>query len=192
MIEEREEVVLYGDYACPYSYLAESVVAALRAQDVAVARRGFELRPPGSPLVLTWPDGIEALAGRFGVELNRPPRPVRTRKAHEAAMQAGSRGMHEAMHAAIFRAYFVEGRDIGRIDVLATIAGEIGLDASEMRVVLDVDRWADNVVADRERALALGIDATPVFAIGGRVLTGLDEPARMVERVRRALEETGS
>lgn len=186
-------VELFGDYACPFSYLAERVAQALREEGIGVAHRAFELSPVGMPAV-EWPEGVERIAAEWQVRLRRPARAVRTGKAHEAAKQAAARGAHAAMHDAIFRAHFVDGRDIGRIDVLAMIAAGVGLDASEMRVVLDVDRWADEVAADRMRATRLGIDATPALVVtgaaGSRVLLGLEEPAALIERVREAMEET--
>ena len=191
----QRQVELYGDYACPFSYLAERVVQALLEEGIPVAQRAFELRPAGTA-VMEWPAGVEHVAEQWQVPLRRPVRAVRTGKAHEAAKQAAAKGAHAAMHEAIFRAHFVDGRDIGRIDVLAELAAEVGLDASEMRVVLDVDRWADEVAADRSRATRLGIDATPAFVVpgeaGSRVLLGLEEPAALIERVRRAMEETST
>jgi predicted DsbA family dithiol-disulfide isomerase len=189
----QRRVELYGDYACPFSYLAEQVAQALRSEGVPVAHRAFELRPAGTP-PMEWPAGVEQVAAEWRVALRRPVHGVRTGKAHEAAKQAAAKGAHAAMHEALFRAHFVDGRDIGRIDVLAVIAGEVGLDASEMRVVLDVDRWADEVAADRSLATALGIDATPALVVtgdaGSRVLLGLEAPAALIERVRAAMEET--
>lgn len=191
----QRQVELFGDYACPFSYLAERVAQALRDEGIAVAYRAFELRPAGTA-AMAWPAEAERVAAEWQVPLRRPARAVRTGKAHEAAKQAAAQGAFAALHEALFRAHFVEGRDIGRIDVLAMIAAEVGLDASEMRVVLDVDRWAADVAADRDRALGLGIDATPAFVVtgeaGSRVLLGLEAPAAMIGRVRAAMEETNT
>jgi predicted DsbA family dithiol-disulfide isomerase len=68
------------------------------------------------------------------------------------------------MHAAIYHAYFLEGRDIGRIDVLVAIGTSVGLDATDLRVELDVDRWTERVEADEAEAAALGITGVPAFA----------------------------
>lgn len=165
-------MVTYQDYVCPFCYVAEAPLAQLRSDGVMLERRAFELFPSPMPLARTVPDRAEweqsvvPLAQQFGVEIRWPPQPARTRKAHEAAAHARTHGQLEAMHAAIFRAYFVDGRDIGRIDVLAAIGGEIGLDAGDLRFALDADRWTEQVVAEGRAAAALGIDAVPAFLRG--------------------------
>jgi predicted DsbA family dithiol-disulfide isomerase len=176
-------VVTYQDYVCPFCYVAEAPLARLRADGVRLERRAFELCPSPLPLARAvpdrpaWDEAVAPLATRLGVEIRWPPQPARTRKAHEAAAHARTLGLLEEMHAAIFRAHFVEGRDIGRIDVLAAIGGEIGLDAGDLRFALGADRWTEQVVADGRAAAALGIDAVPAFvrdtAAGVEALLGV-------------------
>src|SRR5690606_30030685 len=121
-------LVVYADYVCPYCYLAEAGVARLRRDGlVSVEGAAFELRPAGTPLPAAdaewmrnaWTRQVEPLARELGVEMSYPAVVTRTRKAHEAAAYARAEGRWEAMHAALYRAYWVEGRDIGRIDVLS-------------------------------------------------------------------------
>ena len=137
-----------------------------------MAIRAYELYPAPVRLPLGGPE-VEAalpLAAALGLEMRRPPMAARTRKAHELARFAAGRGMERAMRAAIFGAYFAEGRDIGRIDVLVEIDAGLGLDASETKVVLDVDTFAAEVMRDGAEARRLGIAGTPALLLG----TGAD------------------
>ena len=81
-----------------------------------------------------------------------------------------------AMREAIFRACFAEGRDVGRIDVLVEIGAALGLDATELKVVLDLDSFGAAVDADQALARRLGIEAVPALIVGGgaeaRLLVG--------------------
>jgi predicted DsbA family dithiol-disulfide isomerase len=67
---------------------------------------------------------------------------------------------------ALYRAYWEEGRDIGRIDVLTEIGAAFGLDATEIRITLDIEGFAEAVARDREAALRLGIQGTPGMIVG--------------------------
>jgi predicted DsbA family dithiol-disulfide isomerase len=181
-------VITYQDYVCPFCYVAEAPLARVRAEGLVLDRRPFELRPPPEPLAdlrspllrHAWEQAVLPLAQRYGVEIREPARSVRTRKAHEAVAFARAQGRTEEMHAAIFRAHFVEGRDIGRIDVLAAIGGEVGLDAGDLMFALNADRWTEQVVGDERAAAALGITAVPAFvrrtAEGVQALFGVRDP----------------
>lgn len=190
---EAAPVVALVDYVCPYCYMAESLLARLREEtDVAVDYRAFELRPPPMPLLdpddpglrRVWRDTIEPLAGSLGVEIRRPPVQPRSRKAHEAAAHARVQGRFDVMRAGLFRAFFVEGRDIGRVDVLLDIGERAGLERAGLKVTLDIDRWAGRVAAEQEAALAAGVDAVPAIVIGEETLVGLPAYDELRERVR--------
>jgi len=166
----EQRYVVFADYVCPFSRLAEAVLSRCRSDGVGIDMAAFELRPPGTPLPRadavhgeSWERLITPLAHELGVMMNRPPVVSRTRKAHEAAAYARSVGRFAELHAAIHAAYWEEGRDIGRIDVLVDIGREIGLDATALRVALDIDQWTDEVERQERWAAQLGVDAVPAY-----------------------------
>jgi predicted DsbA family dithiol-disulfide isomerase len=172
-VRERR-LAVFGDYACPFCYLAETEVARLRAERVIkVEAAAVELRPAGtglpSPEVAwmreAWQQEVEPLAAQLGVEMRYPARVPRTRKAHEAAAFARERGSFQAMHEAVYRAYWQDGRDIGRIDVLIEIGAEVGLDPMELRVELDIDKWAERVDTDAAWAALVGVTGVPAYLL---------------------------
>lgn len=164
-------VILFADFVCPYSYVTEAML--WRLEDEGLVRptyRAFELYPAPAPLRPAagegWMDALAPMAAELGLTLRAPPPPVRTRKAHEAAVFAESKGGGRAMRRALYAAWFANGRDLGRIDVLAEIAGEAGLDLSEAKVVLDVDTFGVEVRAQGAGARRSGVDAVPTLAVG--------------------------
>lgn len=177
----RPRVVVFGDYTCPFSYLAEASLARLRAEGVETEYRAFELRPAPVPrldpasegLRRWWEEEVFPAARALGVEIRYPPGQPRTRKAHEAAAFAREQGRFLEMHEALFRAFFVEGRDIGRIDVLVEVGRDAGFDPAGLKVALDIDRYTERVLADEEEARALGITGTPTFLVGTERVVGL-------------------
>jgi predicted DsbA family dithiol-disulfide isomerase len=183
----QANVRIYFDFVDPLSYVASR---ALGLQDEGGGTGpptdadwvGFELRPPPSPLTLTrdavwterWSSARKA-AARFQLTLRQPELVPWTRKAHELHLLAMVLGVGDAVRAAVFYAYFEGGRDIGRVDVLVEIASVAGLDRTETKAVLDVDRHEADVTAKRLEAQALGVTDVPALSVDGRLVEGFPD-----------------
>jgi len=187
-------VVAFSDFTCPFCYVTEAALRRLEREGLAAPRyAAFELYPAPAPL----PHGPQAedlaaarpLAEALGLALGPPPTVPRTRKAHEAARFAEQKGAGREMREALFAAYFADGRDIGRIDVLVDVGRAVGLDATELKVVLDVDSFSDAVDADRALARRLGIDAVPALVVGGGAGARLVMGAQAEGELRALLAE---
>jgi predicted DsbA family dithiol-disulfide isomerase len=133
--------------------------------------RAFELRPAPAPLIdgdseyirRAWAQSVVPLAEKLGVRIERPQLHARSRKAHEAVSFARERGRFEEMHAAVFDGFFVQGQDIGRIDVLVGIGEALGFDRTELKVALDIDQYTDAVLAEERSAVQAGIVGVPTY-----------------------------
>lgn len=164
-------VVVFSDFACPFSYVTETALRRLAEEvELEIDYRAFPLFPAPEPLPLDagmeWVEALRPLAEEAGVEVRRPGYQSRTGKAHEAARLAEEKGLHGPMRAALFAAYFEGGLDIGRIDVLVDVGERVGLDRTELKVVLDIDRFAEVVERDRAAALRSGVRETPTLVVG--------------------------
>lgn len=188
-------VTLFSDFTCPYSYVTEAGLrrAADRAGEVEVRYRALELYPtPAEPVAPAEEEGWEAavrpLAERLGISLRAPAFRPRTRKAHEAARFADEREVGEAMRDSIYRAYWGEERDIGRVDVLMEIAASLGLDPIDLKIALDIDRYAEAVVHDLRLAERLHVPGAPTLFIGtgpaATILVGAQSPEALDEALR--------
>jgi predicted DsbA family dithiol-disulfide isomerase len=164
-------VLVFSDFTCPFCYVSETMLRSLAGPEaLALSYRAYELHPLGTelPAPAPWPEALTAIAEPLALPAGKPGFRTRTRKAHELAYLAEEGGRGEAAREAIFRAYWRDGRDIGRIDVLMEVASEIGLDPGLAKVTLDVDRFAPHVERDREAAARLGVEAVPaaIFGVG--------------------------
>ncbi len=178
-MNERAQVVFYFDYVDPGSYVTDVQLVRLLRPEVEVARYPFELRPPpedlmdpGSPEWRTYRQSVTELAAAVKLGLASPDFMPWTRKAHELRLHAAEKGLDGPIHDALFKARFEDRADIGRVDVLVGLAVGLGLDLTETKAVLDVDRYADRVAELRRLAEAEGVERTPTVHIGSERLEG--------------------
>jgi predicted DsbA family dithiol-disulfide isomerase len=91
---------------------------------------------------------------------------------------------------ALFSAYFVEGRDVGRHDILAEIASEVGLPSVEARAFLDSDGGQKEVKEEELKGLKLGLQGVPFFVLNGvPAFSGAQMPQVFLEVFQEALAQ---
>jgi predicted DsbA family dithiol-disulfide isomerase len=95
-----------------------------------------------------------------------------SRLAQELGKWADTQPGGEAIHDALFRAYFVETRNIGDPAVLVEIAKQVGLSAEAAAEVLDKRTFQDAVDEDWKRSRQYGITGVPTFVAGGYGVVG--------------------
>jgi predicted DsbA family dithiol-disulfide isomerase len=164
--------------------------------EIEVVWRAFELRPEPVPtldpggeyLQRAWSNSVYPLAERLGVTMKLPPVQPRSRLAHEAAHWARRQGRFHDYHAAVFRAFFERGEDIGNLEVLTSLAAGLGLNHDSLRRALESREDERSVLDDEREAEALGVSGVPAFIANRRAaLTGvqpLENLKRLVEHVR--------
>lgn len=114
-----------------------------------------------------------------------PPIQPRSRLAHEAAHWARRQGRFDDYHAAVFRAFFERGEDIGDPEILVALASGLGLDGDALRHALASRELQENVLDDERQAQALGITGVPAFVADRRAALSGVQP---VERLQRLVE----
>jgi predicted DsbA family dithiol-disulfide isomerase len=176
-------VRIYLDYIDPGSFLVDRCLAGLEASgDLTVDRLPWEVRRPPEPLLLPdepawlgyWDDMAER-AGQTGAALVRPKLVPWTRKAHELALLAREKGCFDKVHRALMDGFHLQGIDLGRVDVLVALGESQGLDRTEVKAVLDVDRHASELDRVRAEASAKGVRGVPTLVAGDRVLEGVHD-----------------
>jgi len=111
-----------------------------------------------------------------------------SRLAQELAKWADSQPGGEAIHDALFRAYFVDGRDIGDASVLVEIAESVGLPRQEAKEALEQGKFKAAVDADWEKSRRYGITGVPTFVAGSYAVVGAQPYEALEELVRKARE----
>jgi predicted DsbA family dithiol-disulfide isomerase len=115
---------------------------------------------------------LQGVATELGLPWRERTHTYNSRRAQELGKWAETLGRGEDFHAAVYRAYFGQGRNIARPDELAALAESLGLSGAEARQVLEEGRFAAAVDADWERTRRLGVSAVPSALWQGRALVG--------------------
>ena len=129
-------------------------------------------------------------AGRAaGIEFqfDRISRSPNTLDSHRLIRLAASRGRQDVMVEALFRAYFIEGRDIGDRQVLAAIARQLEL-GDDVLAWLDSPAEIDTVRSEDISARRLGITGVPFFIFEQRHALSGAQPVNIFVRALQMVE----
>jgi len=107
-----------------------------------------------------------------------------SRLAQELAAWADTQPGGEKIHDAMFRAYFVDARNIGDPDVLVGIAQSVGLPAEAAREVIEKRTHKAAVDADWEKSREYGVTGVPTFVVGRHGVVGA-QPYEVLEQLVR-------
>ncbi len=124
---------------------------------------------------------LKQVADELGLPFGERKKTYNSRLAQELAKWAESKGQGDAFHEAVFRAYFVGGKNIGKVDELAILANSIGLPEKEARSVLELRTFKEAVDSDWLRSRTLGITAVPTFVVDHQAVVGF-QPYEVLEQ----------
>jgi len=199
-----------SDVSCPWCAVGlNALEQAIRSTgaDVEIHFQPFELNPQMAP---EGEDATEHLVRKYGLtpeQLERNREMIRARgtplgfafgqrrrihntfDAHRLLHWAGIEGAEpqRALKHALLRAYHTDGEDVGAHDVLARIAGSVGLDAQRARAILDSGEFSEEVRAQERYYVERGIQAVPAVIFYERQLVSGGQPVEVFEQVLRQL-----
>jgi predicted DsbA family dithiol-disulfide isomerase len=204
-VTDKIKVDIWSDVQCPWCYIGkrnfEAGLAASGA-DVEVEYHSFELAPDtpldfvGTPAdylarrkglpagqVTQMLNRVTGIAAQVGLEYNFDTvHQVNTVRAHELLHLAKSQGRQLELVERLFRAYFTEGRNIGRVDELVALAAEVGLEPDGAERALSQNTFLPAVKADVRQAARYGINGVPFFVFDSTYgISGAQPPEAFAE-----------
>jgi predicted DsbA family dithiol-disulfide isomerase len=112
-----------------------------------------------------------------------------TLDAHRLIHWAGIEGRQTAAVSALFKAYFVEARDIGDPEVLADVADFIEMDAAVVARLLKTDEDRESIRQRDAHSREMGVNSVPTFIVGNRHAVPGAQPPELWEQVIAELTE---
>jgi len=194
-------IEVFQDFVCPWCFIGkrrlERALAERPRLPLEVSWRPYQLNPniPAAGM-----DRRAYMAAKFGgveravqvyamvaetaardgltLNLNAITRTSNTLDAHRLLRFLTGAGIDASAAAdALFSAYFQRGMDLGRHEVLAAVAADMGADPQAAHDYLAGDQDRAAVRAADMSARQMGIQAVPCYVFGGRfALSGAQEP----------------
>ena len=205
---------IMSDPICPWCYIGKAHLDRALASEpdhpFLIEWHPFQLNPdmPKGGM-----DRREYLEGKFGgkeaavkayapvvehaqkagltINFEAMKRTPNTLDAHRLIHWAGIEGRQTAAVSSLFKAYFVDARDIGDAEVLADIADGIGLDASVIGRLLATDADVQNLGDRDAHSRKMGITSVPTFIVGGKHAVPGAQPPELWKQVLADLRKAG-
>jgi predicted DsbA family dithiol-disulfide isomerase len=129
---------------------------------------------------------MKTLMDAEGLPYGKRTHSYNSRLAQELGKWADTQPGGGAIHDKLYRAYFVDSRNIGDPDILIEIAESAGLDGAEARKVLDERRFKEEVDADWQKSAAYGVTGVPTFVAARYGVVGAQPYEALAELVEKA------
>ncbi|WCK52989.1 DsbA family oxidoreductase [Aneurinibacillus sp. Ricciae_BoGa-3] len=188
----NRKLIVYSDFICPFCYIGKVNAERLsnKYPDLEIEWREFELHPEGQPdpnssYMQQAQESLNRLAQKYDIQMKTDVLTTVTSESRKALMGlefAKEYGKTNEYHEAVFKAYWVDGQDIGDLDVLVNIASTIGLDGEKFRTAIKQEVYLPQVLRSIEDARQLGVTGVPTFIYGEYMSVGA-QPVSMLERL---------
>jgi predicted DsbA family dithiol-disulfide isomerase len=206
------QIDVVSDTVCPWCFIGKHRLGRALAMrpdvpvqvfwrpyqlDPTIPREGVDRRAylkakfGDSPRTTAMGEAIRSEGAGEGIAFafDRIAKSPNTLDSHRLIRWAGSAGVQDEVVEGLFKAYFVEGRDIGDVGVLAAVAAEAGMDAGLVAELLARD--SDYSLVEREAGMAnqMGISGVPTFIFDSKfMISGAREPEILVKIIDRAVQ----
>ena len=202
---------ILSDPICPWCYIGKTQLdRALEARGdhpFVIAWHPFQLNPD---MPREGMDRREYLETKFGgkeqavsvyariaeageaaglkMDLGGIKRTPSTLDAHRLIHWAGIEHAQTRVVSALFKAYFVDGRDIGDAEVLADVADSAGMDAAVVAKLLATEEDIEDVKKRDAHSREMGVTGVPTFIIANQHAVPGAQPTELWTKVLDELE----
>ena len=213
------KVDVWSDIACPWCYIGKRKLENAIAQfeqsgnEVEVEYHSYLLNPAmpidyegsqrdylakhkGLPLtaVEQMSERVSQIAAAVGLNYDLENQIMtNTTLAHQLlhfAKEQGGVEKQSELKERLMSAHFVEAKHVGKVDVLADLAAEIGLDREAAKAALESGKYNDAFEADLQQARDYGISGVPFFVLNDKYgVSGAQESTTFLEAFEKLAEE---
>jgi predicted DsbA family dithiol-disulfide isomerase len=205
-MQDKLPIAIVSDLACPWCFIGKARLEAALAKQglaerVALTWLPYELNPdmpeegmdrtayldakfgPGKRREIELRLSEAALESGVTFNWAGVTKSVNTRKAHMLVAAAATVQRASEMKAALFKAYWQDGRDIGDLETLVAIAVEQGFDEQAARDELGNDELRETVIGLEDHARKVGVDGVPFFIVDGKLAVSGAQPPEVWSQV---------
>jgi 2-hydroxychromene-2-carboxylate isomerase len=199
MTEAATPIDFYFDFSSPYGYIASQIVDEMEQRIGRPVKwrptlLGVSFKIMGQVPLVDVPMKGDYARNDFARSARLHKVPYRQPEKFPIGSVAACRAFYwtddrdpakaRALAKALYRAYFVEDKDIGAPATVAGIAGSVGVDASALAAALEDQALKDRAKREVESAIAAGVFGSPFFVVDGEAFWGVDRMPMVEEWVR--------
>jgi 2-hydroxychromene-2-carboxylate isomerase len=181
-------VEFYFDFGSPTAYLAHKRLQQLQAQygfviDYRPVLLGGVFKATGNMSPVAIPakgkymleHDLPRFAGLYGVPLNfNPFFPINTLNLMRGAVAALQEGFFEPYIDALFDAVWVDGKDLGDLEVVKSVLESAGIDVDKVMTSIQDPAIKSALIANTEEAVERGVFGVPTVFLGSEMYFGQD------------------
>jgi len=213
--KQKMKVEIWSDVMCPFCYIGkrkfESALAQFENKDnIEITWKSFQLNPamktdPNKSTIdylaeaKGWPveqarstmSYVTNMAKEVGLEYNFDKAVVANSfDAHRFIQFAKTKGKGDAAEERLFKAYFTEGKNTADHAVLVQLGTDIGLDAAEVKGMLNSTAYSNEVQTDIAEAQQIGVTGVPFFVVDRKyAVSGAQQPETFLNTLHKAWSE---
>ena len=129
---------------------------------------------------------MKGLMDEEGLPYGQRTHTYNSRLAQEVGKWADTQPGGDAIHDALYKAYFVQARNIGEEQVLVDVATSVGLSAQTVTEVIRQRTFESAVDEDWAKSRAYGVTGVPTFVAAMQGVVGAQPYAALEQLVRAA------
>ncbi len=208
------KIDIWSDIACPFCYIGKrNLELALKnfesEDEVEIIYHSYQLDPNAKKEGKR--DSVEDLANKYGSSMEKAQqmvdrvismaKDVGLHYNYDAIVNTNTLDAHRLSHYAkkfnkdkeiveeLFRAHFIEGLDIGDIDVLGKLGDRVGLDSEDIKNVLKSEEFISEVDTDKYMASQYEITSVPFFIFNDKyAISGAQPPEAFLDTMKKSSE----
>lgn len=214
-MENKLKIQIWSDIMCPYCYIGkrrieEALSQFTHRESVAIEWKSFQLNAHFTPSAAD--NLLEHLADKYGKDLDWAQSMVdnmtenaktagldfnfdksilaNSHNAHRLLQLAKKQHLGDQLKELLFKAYLTDGENLNNLDTLNRLATSVGLDADQVKQVLQSDAYSDAVKKDIEEANQIGVRGVPFFVFDNKyAVSGAQAAAVFLETLEKVWKE---
>lgn len=191
----QENLYIFYDFVCPYCRISRALVDRLVQEfPILPVYKPYHFAPDIPEQGEPWPliptekegffDNVRKKSQEWNLDINIPPLRANSKLALKAAEYAREKNCFEIFQQKMFDAYWVDGKNIGALQVVLEVASSVGLNANELSEKLQRGDYDQILIQSQEEMQRINYVAIPTFVISTYVVYGIHE----YDTVRRAVQ----
>ena len=205
------QVEIWSDIVCPFCYIGkrkfeQALEKFPHKEQVEIVWKSFQLDPEASSTGVDYQQNLSArkgwsldqtkqitenvskMAAQVGLDYHfEKAISANSLDAHRFSHFAHQHGKQDAAEEALFKAHFIEGKNIADPATLMQLGAEIGLNSAEVANVLESSAFTAEVQQDIEAARQIGVSGVPFFVFDRKyAVSGAQDSAVFLDTLEKA------